>query len=99
MDQTAKDPVAQARYALMDFEDVDNADMLIHFADPYVSANSMEDSIGRGKYVEVGYALAKNIPCIIVGNQCRECVFYFHPLCTRFKKYYDMLKYLAKHPK
>lgn len=60
-------------HALMDLEDVDRADALVHYTAAYL--RSVDPSMGDvthnlhsgGRHVETGYALAKNKPVVIVG--------------------------------
>lgn len=74
-----KSPEEQKKYAMEDFLDISNSEYLIHFCD------QVGPTPGRGKFVEVGYALAVGKRVLIVGNDCDECVFYFMQNCRRFK--------------
>jgi nucleoside 2-deoxyribosyltransferase len=63
--------------ALLDIEDVDKADTIVAFTEPYGTMFK-----GGGRYVELGYALAKNKRCVIIGE--RENVFCDHPHIEQF---------------
>ena len=59
------------KYAECDLEDVERADALVLFAVPPTDA-----PIPRaGRHVEFGYALALQIPIIVVG--CKENIFHY----------------------
>jgi len=61
------------RFCMEDLEDVDACDVLV------VQSPKAHHRTGRGgRHVEVGYALAKGKPVILVGE--RENVFHWHPL-------------------
>lgn len=59
--------------AIEDLEDIDKAGALILFVDSYSA-----DKPGRGKFVELGYALRAGKRIILVGKD-RNCVFYAFP--------------------
>jgi len=66
-----------------DLEDVDNSDILVAFTPPDNPSDSVQvhtspdlPSSG-GRYVELGYAIAKNKGVIVAGK--RENIFYWHP--------------------
>lgn len=70
--------------ALLDIEDVDKADTIVAFTEPYGT-----DFKGGGRYVELGYALAKNKRTVIIGE--RENVFCWHPNIEQFDSLEDWL--------
>lgn len=55
--------MTRAQAAVMDAADVDRADALVFFAEPYGSAN-----VGGGRHWEFGYAYAKGKKCFVVGE-------------------------------
>lgn len=65
-----QDPQEQAFNAEQDLEDVRQADALVHFSDQFGSTP------GRGKYVELGYAVGIGKPVFVVGSG-DETIFYF----------------------
>jgi nucleoside 2-deoxyribosyltransferase len=67
-----EDGLTRTEIALLDLEDVDQADVVMSFTHPYGTATS-----GGGRHVEFGYALAKSKRVILIGE--RENVFHHHP--------------------
>lgn len=63
----------EQKFALEDLEDIDEADALILFVDQY------EDTPGKGKFMEFGYALAKGKEIYLHGQDVRSSVFYYLP--------------------
>lgn len=78
------------KFAEEDYEDIDKCDALLHFADPYGNRS------GRGKYIEVGFAYARNKKIYVVGENCDESVFYFTPGIERYKSFYEFTLSLKK---
>lgn len=72
--------------ALFDLEDVERADLVLSFTEPYRSSN-----IGGGRHVEFGYALALGILVDIVGE--KETVFHHHPKVHQWKSIDEFLKF------
>lgn len=66
--------LTREQVALLDLADVDRADIVLSFVEPYGSAN-----VGGGRHAEFGYALAKNKRLVIIGTGEREIVFHHHP--------------------
>jgi len=64
--------LTRAEIAALDIDDVDAADVVVSFTQPYGSLNK-----GGGRHVEFGYAMAKGKRCVVVGS--RENVFHHHP--------------------
>lgn len=60
-------------HATMDLEDIEAADALVHYTAQYIQ--SLDPSLGSvthnlhsgGRHVETGYALAKDIPVVVIG--------------------------------
>ena len=63
--------------ALLDIEDVDKADTVVSFTEPYGTHTP-----GGGRHVEFGYGLAKGKRCVVIGEL--ENVFHHHPWVIRF---------------
>jgi len=63
--------------AVFDLEDVEAADTIIAFSEPYGTLYK-----GGGRNVELGYAMAKGKRCVIIGE--RENVFMWHPQIEQF---------------
>jgi nucleoside 2-deoxyribosyltransferase len=55
--------------ARMDLDDIDRADALLLFVD------QIGDTSGKGKYIEMGYAMGTHKPVILIGKD-DGCVFY-----------------------
>jgi len=69
LDDKTKDLSLQAIWAKEDVEDIDQADVLLAFTE------SPESGYSRGgRHIEVGYAIAKAIPIVVVGPI--ENIFY-----------------------
>lgn len=59
-------------HALMDLEDVDRADAVVLYTAQYIAAAAGLDPVAHnltsgGRHVEVGYALAKDKPVVVIG--------------------------------
>lgn len=59
-------------HALMDLEDVDRADALVLYTAQYIASVAGLDPVAHnlnsgGRHVEVGYALAKDKPVVVIG--------------------------------
>lgn len=67
---TEQDSTKQAFNAEQDLADVREADALVHFSEQFGSTP------GRGKYVELGYAVGIRKPVYVVGVG-DETIFYF----------------------
>jgi nucleoside 2-deoxyribosyltransferase len=67
-----EDGLTREQIALLDIEDVDKADAVVSFSQPYGTPTP-----GGGRHVEFGYGLAKGKRTILIGE--RECVFHHHP--------------------
>jgi len=65
--------VELAEWAQKDLEDVESAHVLIAF-----NPESHHKQGTGGRHVELGYAIAKKIPIIYVGEK-RENIFHYHP--------------------
>lgn len=70
--------VLRARFALDDYEDVTDADVVVTFTEPPRSKPSR-----GGRHVEFGIALASGARCIVVG--CRENLFHWLPQVRYFE--------------
>ena len=66
-------PKTETEGAIECFADVDAADTVIFFAYQH------GDSPGKGKYAELGYAIAKGKRVICIGRAGSNCVFLHHP--------------------
>lgn len=74
-------------FAMEDFEDIDNANLLIAFTeDPSIGYTS------GGRHVELGYALATGLDVIVVGP--RENVF--HACLSRYETWTEAREALAR---
>ena len=69
-----------------DLEDVADADFVIFFAETPETGTTR-----GGRHVEFGYALALNIPVIVVGP--KENVFHYNDLVAHFDSFEDALAY------
>lgn len=70
--------------AIFDLEDVDAADTIIAFSEPYGTLYK-----GGGRNVELGYAMARGKRCVLIGE--RENVFMHHPLIEQYDTLTDWL--------
>lgn len=66
--------------ALADLADIDRSDALVLFTDQYA------ERPGRGKFVELGYALGKGKKVYLCGSPDPSCVFYRLPGLTRVSR-------------
>lgn len=78
---------SKERSAVHDLEDIDSAGALILFTDQFGVRS------GKGKFIELGYAIRAGKICILVGDN-RSCVFYYLPTIRHAKNMEDSLKYL-----
>lgn len=76
---------SEEEIAIFDLEDVDAADTIIAFSQPYGTLYK-----GGGRNVELGWAMAKGKRCIVIGE--RENVFMWHPLVEQFDTLEDWHK-------
>lgn len=75
--------------AQIDIDDIDASDVLVAFTE--------KPDIGYytgGRHIEVGYAIARSIPVIVVGP--RENVFYHLPYIWRVDSIEDAIKFIGK---
>lgn len=78
--------LSRTKIALLDLEDVDDADIVLSFTLPLGTLFN-----GGGRHVEFGYALAKGKRVVIIGE--RECVFHHHPRVLQFDTLNDWINY------
>lgn len=71
--------------ALLDFEDVDKADVVLSFTERRGTAN-----VAGGRHVEFGYGLAKGKRMVVIGE--RETVFHEHPDAEVYPSLEEWLK-------
>jgi len=71
--------------AIFDLEDVDAADTIIAFSEPYGTLYK-----GGGRNVELGWAMAKGKRCVLIGE--RENVFMWHPKIEQYDTLTDWLE-------
>lgn len=64
---TALDPAEVARHAATDLDDIERCDVLVLFTARALGFDPAEVASG-GRHVETGYALAKGVPVIVVGE-------------------------------
>ena len=76
-----------AQIARMDLEDIQEADMLIHFTVPETTP-----TLRGGRHVECGYALALGKQVVIVGP--KENIFYHLPEVKQFSCWGDCYQWL-----
>lgn len=74
--------------AVMDLEDIEKSDALILFIDQF------GPTPGRGKYLELGYAIRAGKKCILVGEHFESCVFYKLPSLRYTKTIEGALSFL-----
>lgn len=72
--------------AKADIEDIDRADAILLFVDQFA------ERPGRGKYVELGYALGTKKKCFLYGDS-QDCVFYHLPECIRIETLEELNAY------
>lgn len=70
--------------AIFDLEDVDEADTIVAFSQPYGTLYK-----GGGRNVELGWAMAKGKRCVLIGE--RENVFMSHPIIEQYDTLEDWL--------
>lgn len=81
---SAAPPEYRQQYALIDLEDVDDADVVVNFTE------APGDGSRGGRHVEYGYALAKGKRLIVVGH--KENLFHEHPAVQFYASQWDMLR-------
>lgn len=64
---TALDPAEVARHAATDLDDIERCDVLVLFTAASLGLDQADVPSG-GRHVETGYALAKGVPVIVVGE-------------------------------
>ena len=84
-------PDVQIDEAQKDVQDVLRADALILFTDNF------GDRPGRGKYVELGMAIASRKKIILCGKEHKNTVFYFLPSMIHCDNVEDVLHHLTDH--
>lgn len=77
--------------AEVDLQDVWEANVLVLFVD------QCGDRPGRGKYVELGLALAWGKPVVLVGK-AEDCVFYRLNRMTRLATIQDLVDWAQQNP-
>jgi nucleoside 2-deoxyribosyltransferase len=65
--------------AVHDLEDIERADTLILFTDQY------GNKPGKGKFIELGYAIRAGKRIILVGDDLESCVFYHLPTIRKVR--------------
>lgn len=80
--------LSRAQIALLDLEDVDKAEVVVSFTHAHGTP-----TVGGGRHVEFGYALAKGKKVILIGD--RENVFHDHPQVETYQCLTDWL-FIAK---
>lgn len=82
-DDSHIDRFNKEKSALVDLIDIDRADAIVLYTDQYA------DRPGKGKFFELGYALAKGKQCYIIGRD-DSCVFYALPSVTRIQDFTEL---------
>ncbi len=86
---SAAPPKYRAKYAVIDLEDVDAAEVVVSFTEEEGLPNA-----GRGgRHVEFGYALAKGKRLVVIGH--RENLFHEHPAVEFHASQWDWLRSLS----
>lgn len=85
LEDDPKEKMTRREIAVMDLEDVSNADILILFTHERSSPQP-----GGGRFVEFGYALARGLRCIVIGPA--ENVFTEAPGVDRYDDWQSFLK-------
>jgi len=75
----------EAEIAVFDLEDATEADTIIAFSEPLGTMYK-----GGGRNVELGWAMAQNKRCIVIGE--RENVFMHHPMIEQFDTLEEWIK-------
>lgn len=78
----------EAYWAIRCLEDVARCDVLVIFQEQY------SEVPGRGKYVEFGYALARNKPVMVIGDKL-DCLFYYYPQVMRVKDFKEAIEIMS----
>lgn len=76
------------RSAIADLEDIESASAIILFTDQYGSSS------GKGKFLELGYAIKAKKICILCGEDLDSSVFYKLSTIKRVKTIEETLRYL-----
>lgn len=77
--------MTNAEGALMDIEDLTEADICLSFTQPFGSMFT-----GGGRHTELGYALAIGKECVIIGE--REQIFHHLPQIKQYDTFDDYMK-------
>lgn len=85
----AEDGMSFKDIAVVDLQDVDDADTLVVYTENYGTLVS-----GGGRHVETGYALGKGKKVIVVGPL--ENVFHWHPDVVSFPRTEYAIRYLQR---
>ena len=85
--QNAEEGMSFEDIAVLDLQDVDIADALCLYTEPYGTAVP-----GGGRHVEFGYALGKGKKMFIVGPL--ENVFHWHPSVQVFPRTEYLVRYI-----
>lgn len=80
-------PAGSIRSQARDLEDIRNSRVFFYFVDP------IGTSLGLGKHIELGYALALGKPIFMVGERKLGKVFFWNPLLRWVE--YDTAQILA----
>jgi nucleoside 2-deoxyribosyltransferase len=73
----------EAASAVADLQDIDRAEALLLFVDQFGAIP------GRGKYVELGYAIGTGKKVFLYGSAA-DCVFYCLPWVTRISNFEEL---------
>lgn len=87
------------RTALMDWRDIKRADILVRFSDAELMQGETVDSklLSASRIAEMGIALERGIPCIVVGG--KQCVFDYLPHVIHVKDVAELMSYLDMYAK
>lgn len=80
---------SEQQSAVHDLEDIESADDLILFTDNYSDLRP-----GKGKFIELGYAIRASRRCILVGEDQSSSVFYHLPNIRHAKTLEEALRLL-----
>lgn len=86
----AEEGMAFQDVAVIDLEDVDRADVLVLYTEPYGTPVP-----GGGRHVEFGYALGRGKECVLVGPL--ENIFHWHPTVKSFPVTEYAIRYLERY--
>lgn len=82
------EPGNEQYWAIRCLEEVTRCDLLVIFQEQF------GETPGRGKYVEFGYALARNKPIMVIGEKI-DCIFYYYPQIMRVKDFKEALEIMS----